>query len=789
MSYDTELEDTLEMDTIGPPALSAGSLKALENLSPMQPPRAKFDFNQESSSLSVEERPERITIPARSSGGFFHPGSPGSRKNRVIVVPTAPKSPERSRKPSSSPSRFNKLSPQKAFPRSTLGTPPRFQGFSSLRSPIKSHPAGAINYYPVTPTRQSVNIAATPSRIHEHKPLDSQEEETALSPPKLDFEGVLASYNDDDAAVGESESDDVVQNPSQDKAVFNSSQPSLEAQSQDFAKQPESNLLTSEGLDEHTSDTNEIPLSPSQRMNDGAHSSTEHVSCVGPLESRRQSTCETGATEHVDDQLVTDKSEPTTPQRLVRPEDPGSNSSIKRVKDFWENLAASSAERLASVKRSLDAWSPSTAKQQIPTASPLKRHNSTLESEQEENIKWRRLTDSPSRHRLSGNELRSDGSDKAHSQDALSELSSGNILSSRLNNVGDDKADQSEEGDSDKENQVNGWKRASFKHSVSSLPSFRKNDTPVARRHTEEFRKLITPDRATVQRPESKSVEAQDRLSDLAEKLTASRNLVKELKRHPLPQLDPVSERRSSRNLLDALGYSTNMATSNTSDEIIRKRGDFRVNCEIFEEESSSKSKVQATATTATLSSSSPIDRRAGRAMHDKVTRPSPSSRLVSPREKAAGVAKDDSDCVKLSIPQQDSKTPQSKSRLGEERWNGFISPKRPTKALIAETPIPQTPKSAMLFAERKLTRGSGLDYASLPTPVRPTAKEAMLAKAAKDMSEPTSSAISRTSPRAKTSVTDHISPAPALKAELDGVATERDGSRKIEKVCDGCSY
>jgi hypothetical protein len=789
MSYDTELEDTLEMDTVGPPALSAGSLKALENLSPMQPPRAKFDFNQESSSLGVEERPERITIPARSSGGFFHPGSPGSRKNRVIVVPTAPKSPERSRKPSSSPSRLNKLSPQMAFPRSTLGTPPRFQGFSSLRSPIKSHPAGAINYYPVTPTRQSVNIAATPSRIHEYKPLDSQEEETALSPPKLDFEGVLASYNDDDAAAGEIESDDVVQNPSQDKTVFNSSQHSLEAQSQDFAKQPESNLPTSEGLDEHTSDTNEIPLSPSQRMNDGAHSSTEHVSCVSPLKSRRQSTCETGATEHVDDSLVTDKSEPTTPQRLVRPEDPGSNSSIKRVKDFWENLAASSAERLASVKRSLDVWSPSKAKQQTPTASPLKRRNSTLESEQEENSKWRRLTDSPSRHRLSGNDLRSDGSDKAHSQDALSELSSGNILSSRSKNLEDDKADQSEEGDSDKENQVNGWKRASFKNSVSSLPSFKKNDTPVARRHTEEFRKLITPDRATVQKSASRSVEAQDRLSDLAEKLAASRNLVNELKRHPLPQLGPVSERRSSRNLLDALGYSTNMATSNASDEIIRKRGDFRVNCEMFKEESSSKSKVQATVTKVTLSSSSPIDRRADRTMHDKVTRPSPSSRLVSPRENATRVAKDDSDWLKLPIPQQDSKTPQSKSRLGEERWNGFISPKRPTKPLIAETPIPQTPKSAMLFAERKLTRGSGLDYASLPTPVRPTAKEAMLVKAAKDVSEPTSPAISRTSPKAKRSVTDHISPASALKAELDLVATERDGSRKVEKVCDGCSY
>ncbi|GAB5590767.1 hypothetical protein Unana1_05667 [Umbelopsis nana] len=755
MVFETELDDTLEMDTVGPPALSEGSLKAMENLSPMQPPRAKFEFN-EPNTISHEDRPSRITIPSHSSS-LFHLGSPSNRKNRVIVAPTAMRSPERPRKQLLSPSRLNKLSPQKSFPRSTLGTPPKYQGFSAPMSPVKSH-TSAINYYPITPTRHSVNIAATPSRIHEYKPLDSQEEDTALSPPKLDFEGVLASCNSDNAA--ERQSDDDLPTSSQEKTVH-SSQPSQESQLQDFIKLASS--ISADAVHEHTSDTGEIPLSPSERVNDSTQSGDEQVG-LHSSPSRRQFSGRNNAVEKTYEAAspVT-KSEPVTPQKLVRQEDPGSNSSIKRVKDFWESLAVSSAERLASVKRSLDVWSPTKRKQHSNTSSPLKRRNSSLEGEQEEASKWRKLSDTPDRNGVSTEDDRSKESEQIHVDPK--EKSPGSDLYSNLNNVKDHKVGQGDES-ADKENWVKEW--TSLRSSVTNLPSFKKTDSPVARRRTENFRKLITPERSVDKQPASKSVEARNVVNDLI----ASRNLLDELKSQPLPLVRSFSDRRTSRFLLEVLGSSKDTSTSSAGDEIIRKRGDFKANRDMFDEESPSrlnvkssdrvtKSSEQETLPAGTLTS--PSSGRSYRS-HDTSSRSSP-LKTTTFSKSAEGI--DDHDWLKPSISNlhQDSGAnhftspvrPESISQH-EDRWNAFVSPKRPIKPAVAETPIPQTPKSAMLFAERKLTRGSGLDYASLPTPAKPTVStKSVQSREAKYRAEPALSAPSRLSPKVHRSSPDHL--------------------------------
>ncbi|CAM0140340.1 unnamed protein product [Umbelopsis sp. WA50703] len=665
--------DTSEFDTIGPPALSAGSLKALENLSPMQPPRARFDLQSE----TAEYRPSRVIIPSQPSSSF-PPGSPSERNGRVIVAPTAPKTPERTKKPLS-PIRFNRSSPNKPFPRSSLGTP---RGFRSTLKPSSPKSQMSLNHYPDTPTRQPVNIARTPARIHEYKPSDSQEEEQPLSPSKLDFEGVLADYNGAHTSENPDSSLHIPSSP----AERDSNQPSQQPQSQ------RSNTYRSPvRLPNPSSSQTVLNDSPNRSIDEGVFLiSATGQSQSSPNRSQSTSTNKPSTAETLDHETQdsTNKSNPVTPQKAVRSEDPGSASSIRKVRDFWEKLSVSSAEKLASVTRSLDIWSPSTNKQ-LSSTSPLKRRLSSDDGDEQR--KMQRTTE-PLKH--------------TGSNDLSSPVTSSNMLYSKLRShtAQDITAKHAGEGD-DKENKL---VAGDFRKTISSLPMFKENNSPIARRRTEEFGKLVTPDLSDMGKTTSKSVEAQFTKRHLAH------NLFDELKSLPLPSLRPVSDRRTSRNLLDALA-----SDSNTTIEIVRKRNDFKQNFQKFEE---------------TILQTEESHRSPGQ---DASPRRQDIDHHVSPlsrtTHKSPVVKKHSTDSDEWAMPysskhQQASEITSgrsparvtSKSPL-RDRFNHFISPKRPTSHVVPETPIPQTPKSAMLFAERKLTRGSGLDYASLPTPVRPS--------------------------------------------------------------------
>ncbi|KAJ2961269.1 hypothetical protein NQZ79_g3526 [Umbelopsis isabellina] len=675
--YDADTDnDTSEFDTIGPPALSAGSLKALENLSPMQPPRAQFDLQLET---TTEDRPSRVTIPSQPSSSF-PPGSPSERKGRVIVAPTAPKTPERVKKPSS-PIRFTRSSPNKPFPRSSLGTP---RGFKSTLKPSSPRPKTLLNHYPDTPTRQPVNIARTPARIHEYKPSDSQEEEQPLSPSKLDFEGVLADYNGPNSA----ENDNSLSIPLS-PAERRSSQPSQEPQSQ------RSNTHSSPArLPNTSSSQTNFNDSPNRSIDEGVFL----ISATGQSQNKSNDShsalLNTSSTAEVIDheiQSSPNKSDPVTPQKAVRAEDPGSASSIRKVRDFWEKLSVSSAEKLASVTRSLDIWSPSKNKPTSST-SPLKRRLSSDDGNEQRKIQ------------KTAESVKGSGSG-----DLLSPSTSSNMLYSKLRsqNTHESPANEAEQSD-DKENKL---VAGNFRKSISSLPMFKESNSPIARRRTEEFGKLVTPERTDMGKISSKSVETQFTKRHLA------RNLFDELKSQPLPKLRPVSDRRSSRNLLDALG-----SDDTSTIEIVRKRNDFKQNFQKFEENIKQSEELDRSPLQETSPSRDALDHHI-----------SPISRTS---HRSPSIKKNSTDDDDWAVPysskqlQQSSKTStyslsparvMSKSPL-RDRYNQFVSPKRPMSHKVPETPIPQTPKSAMLFAERKLTRGSGLDYASLPTPVKPSA-------------------------------------------------------------------
>ncbi|KAG2173153.1 hypothetical protein INT43_004526 [Umbelopsis isabellina] len=676
LKYDGDTDnDTSEFDTIGPPALSAGSLKALENLSPMQPPRARFDLQSE----TTEERPARVTIPSQQASSF-PPGSPSERKGRVIVAPTAPKTPERTKRPSS-PIRFTRSSPNKPFPRSSLGTP---RGFKSTLKPSSPRSQTLLNHYPDTPTRQPVNIARTPARIHEYKPSDSPEEEQPLSPPKLDFEGVLADYNDPHSA----ENDNSLSIPLS-PAERCSSQPSQEPQSHRSNTHISPNRLPNTS----SSQTN-FGDSPNRSIDEGVFL----ISATGQSQTRsndpQSALPPTLSTDEVIDREIQgspNKSDPITPQKAIRTEDPGSASSIRKVRDFWEKLSVSSAEKLASVTRSLDIWSPSINKQTSST-SPLKRRISS--GDRDEQRKIQKTSDS----------IKSTGSG-----DLSPPSTSDNMLYSklRLHNTHASPAHENEESD-DKENKL---VAGDFRKSISSLPMFKETNSPIARRRTEEFGKMVTPDRTDMGKVSSKSVETQFTKRHLA------RNLFDELKSQPLPKLRPVSDRRTSRNLIDALG-----SDDTTTTEIVRKRNDFKQNFHKFEDNIKQSEEVNGSPGQETSPSRDALNHHI-----------SPISRTSHKSPAVKKHSTDDDDWVvpystkqlqKSSNTNTYSLSParvMSKSPL-RDRYNRFVSPKRPMSHKVPETPIPQTPKSAMLFAERKLTRGSGLDYASLPTPVKPSA-------------------------------------------------------------------
>lgn len=672
--------DTSEFDTIGPPALSAGSLKALENLSPMQPPRARFDLQLD----ATEDRPSRVTIPSQPPSSF-PPGSPSERKGRVIVAPTAPKTPERALKKPSLPIRFTRSSPNKPFPRASLGTP---RGFKSTLKPSSPRSQTLLNHYPNTPTRQPVNIARTPARIHEYKPSDSQEEEPPLSPPKLDFEGVLADYNGPHSA----ENDNSLPIPLS-PAEHRSSQPSQEPQSHT------SNMHSSPvRLANTSSSQNNYSDSPNRSIDDGvfliaATTGSSQNKSNNP-QSAPSNTLSTAEVIDHEIQGSPNKSDPVTPQKAIRAEEPGSASSIRKVRDFWEKLSVSSAEKLASVTRSLDIWSPSKNKHTSST-SPLKRRISS--GDRNEQRKVQKTTDSV-KSPVSG--------------DLSPHSTSSTMLYSKLRpqNTHQSPVKEKDESD-DKENKL---VVGDFRKSISSLPMFKESNSPIARRRTEEFGKLVTPERTDMGKLSSKSVETQFTKRHLA------RNLFDELKSQPLPKLRPVSDRRTSRNLIDALGTD-----DTTIIEIVRKRNDFKQNFQKFEDNIKLSEEVDRSPVQNTTSPS-----------HDALDHHiSPISRTShkSPLVKKHSTNDDDDWAVPYSSTKQLQKPSDantyslsparvmSKSPL-RDRFNHFVSPKRPVGHNVPETPIPQTPKSAMLFAERKLTRGSGLDYASLPTPVKPSA-------------------------------------------------------------------
>jgi hypothetical protein len=228
------------METTKPPELSAPSKHQIDSLSPV---KSRSQASGSGSGSEAKGRLHSNNIATLDSNSFFTPPqSPSNGKNRVIVVPTAPRSSKTVLVESCTEPAYQTQSASKRFPRSSFGSPPNLQ---ERDSPFPTSPserkAASTSYYPKTPTRGTVNIAPTPSRLQEYLPVDSQEDETILSPPRLDFEDVLASCKEE----------------SQDKSGSSSSKRSY---SIDILK-PDSQFAF-DAQQEGSSGSYEIPLSP-----------------------------------------------------------------------------------------------------------------------------------------------------------------------------------------------------------------------------------------------------------------------------------------------------------------------------------------------------------------------------------------------------------------------------------------------------------------------------------------------------------------------------------------------
>jgi hypothetical protein len=384
---------------------------------------------------------------------------------------------------------------------------------------------------------------------------------------------------------------------------------------------------------------------------------------------------------------------------------------IQKAKDFWKSMNSSPP-----FTDPLSTLSADVTKSRQQSSPRLTRVTSVLEDDQEHVPRTQPLTVKGGKEHEYGEDVQQDKFVDGFEDEVSDpeENSVGKKLLSMLQDVQD--CQKAEEQVSDKENAPAGL--SGLKPFVARPPSFilKDNNDPITRRHTDSSQNTKTSEPLKDANPTSKSVEATKTVDEWF--------LTKEKPSDENSHRPPFAERRSSRNLLGDFQSSIPTRTADASQEIVRKRGNFEFNRKLFEEGAPNETTAKEAA-----SDHSTSQDRSGSDAKDTASNKPPSGllsrqiTLFNSNDEKADEKDEECSTEKIAVKTDGDRTKRDLSTTPNQAQSSrLVSNERdgPTgdttlSALVPQTPIPQTPTSAMLYAERNFRRGSRLDLENSP--------------------------------------------------------------------------